>query len=1038
MFRFRKYRVYVAFAAATLFLLYRMSQQPEWEGLSADVDYPYTATRPAPKLGPKPDLKLESISTEQLKKPDSLGHDDYDLLVAGPPTPVIVKGEEDLSLKKAASADKTELLKVPLDSGYEKEVNKVADSSDSDAPGFTIPDRKTPHSEWQNHGEAERPSDKKVISPEKEKEKEKAIKTTKEVPHWVKPTEFFPIASESIIPLPTGKPKTIPKVQHEFKAESPEAREKRETRLAQVKAEMQRAWTGYRTYAWKHDELSPVSKRFRDPFCGWAASLVDALDTLWIMGMTEEFDEAVQAVAEIDFTTTPRPNIPVFETTIRYLGGLLGAYDVSGGAAGGYQVLVDKAVELAEILMGVFDTPNRMPILYYQWKPSANEIAKQAANGANVAELGTLAMEFTRLAQVTGDNRYYDAVARITDAFEELQNRAGGTAIHGIFPEQIDSTGCNRTAERHARDKFEKAKPKSSEKAKPKSSKKASQEATKKISEKKTHSLPDLEDDPSINTLSRRRLADQEELELPLVSPIVEEPSELTFPEVLSPPDLYQQMMSDKATAGPFSIPNLSPGICYPQGLTPVFNRIQTYSMGGAQDSTYEYFPKQFLLLGGLEPKYRDMHLKVAAAVKEWLLYRPMVPEDRDILFSAKVSTRGHPDKDASLDFEVTHLTCFLGGMFGMAGKLFDEPADVEIGKRLTDGCVWAYESMPSGIMPEGATVVPCSEVNNCHWNQTLWYQYLDPAWDMRQLQIDDYEARKAAKIAHANSQKSSQQSSQPLRSEPLRSEEDVGEIEKKLKKTEAEELRRQAEDSSLSSAGKKYDSKKTSPELDDLATSKVRKDNDEKAHMKRSMDVGYEGGSLETRTNDNLPSIDEEKRLNLLESLAPNTQNGGQDTTINIRKPSRSSQTILLDDTENQEKLPDPLRPPTHEEYVKGRLKNERIPAGYVRINSQKYILRPEAIESVWYMYRITGDTTWQDKGWNMWQAIIAATQTESGHSAVADVLSSQPTKTNEMESFWFAETLKYFYLLYSTPDVISLDEWVLNTEAHPFKRPT
>jgi len=42
-----------------------------------------------------------------------------------------------------------------------------------------------------------------------------------------------------------------------------------------------------------------------------------------------------------------------------------------------------------------------------------------------------------------------------------------------------------------------------------------------------------------------------------------------------------------------------------------------------------------------------------------------------------------------------------------------------------------------------------------------------------------------------------------------------------------------------------------------------------------------------------------------------------------------------------------------------------------------------------------------------------------------------------DEMESFWLAETLKYFYLLFSTPDVISLDDWVLNTEAHPFRRP-
>lgn len=72
------------------------------------------------------------------------------------------------------------------------------------------------------------------------------------------------------------------------------------------------------------------------------------------------------------------------------------------------------------------------------------------------------------------------------------------------------------------------------------------------------------------------------------------------------------------------------------------------------------------------------------------------------------------------------------------------------------------------------------------------------------------------------------------------------------------------------------------------------------------------------------------------------------------------------------------------------------------------------------------------------MFESIIAATNTDLAHSAIADVTSRMPKQLDEMESFWLAETLKYFYLLYSTPDVVSLDEWVLNTEAHPFRRPT
>jgi mannosyl-oligosaccharide alpha-1,2-mannosidase len=85
--------------------------------------------------------------------------------------------------------------------------------------------------------------------------------------------------------------------------------------------------------------------------------------------------------------------------------------------------------------------------------------------------------------------------------------------------------------------------------------------------------------------------------------------------------------------------------------------------------------------------------------------------------------------------------------------------------------------------------------------------------------------------------------------------------------------------------------------------------------------------------------------------------------------------------------------------------------------------------------MYRLTGDPSWQDKGWKMFDAIIKATSVEYGHSAIIDVTSEKPNHADQMESFWLAETLKYFYLLFSTPDTISLDEWVLNTEAHAFK---
>jgi mannosyl-oligosaccharide alpha-1,2-mannosidase len=182
--------------------------------------------------------------------------------------------------------------------------------------------------------------------------------------HWKKQSELFPIPSSEIINLPTGKPKPIPKIQHAFKQESAAAKADREQKLGTIREVFKRSWDGYRDYAWLQDELRPVSGNFRNPFASWGATLVDALDTLWIMGMREEFDEAARAVDKIDFTTTPRNDIPLFETTIRYLGGLLAAYDVSGGK---YENLLNKAVELAEVLISAFDTPNRMPETYYYW-----------------------------------------------------------------------------------------------------------------------------------------------------------------------------------------------------------------------------------------------------------------------------------------------------------------------------------------------------------------------------------------------------------------------------------------------------------------------------------------------------------------------------------------------------------------------------------------------------------------------------------------------------------------------------------------------
>lgn len=157
---------------------------------------------------------------------------------------------------------------------------------------------------------------------------------------------YFHYPVSSFIPLPTGSVVTIPQIQHEFEEEDIHARTIREGRLGAVKEAFVHSWKGYKEHAWLHDEVTPVSGGYRTTLGGWAASLVDSLDTLWIMGLIPEFEEAVVAASKIDFNSTEHLPINVFETTIRYLGGFLGAYDVSSGK---YPILLQKATEVGEV-----------------------------------------------------------------------------------------------------------------------------------------------------------------------------------------------------------------------------------------------------------------------------------------------------------------------------------------------------------------------------------------------------------------------------------------------------------------------------------------------------------------------------------------------------------------------------------------------------------------------------------------------------------------------------------------------------------------
>ncbi len=242
---------------------------------------------------------------------------------------------------------------------------------------------------------------------------------------WRSVTQRYPVSS--IRPLPTGQPKQFPPIQHAFSGYVHDTTTK--SRQRAVRAAFIRSWDSYKRYAWLWDELAPVSAKGKNTFGGWAATLVDSLDTLWIMNLPDEFYQAAAAAAQLDWANTTETAANLFETTIRHLGGLLSAFDLSHEPA-----LLEKAQELGNMLYMAFDTPNRMPGFWINFEDAKN--GRQLAGTTDPsASPCSLALEFTRLSQLTGDPKFYDAISRISDFLARTQ---GQSKLPGMWPKLIN------------------------------------------------------------------------------------------------------------------------------------------------------------------------------------------------------------------------------------------------------------------------------------------------------------------------------------------------------------------------------------------------------------------------------------------------------------------------------------------------------------------------------------------------------------------------------------------------------------------------
>ncbi|KAL5416286.1 hypothetical protein PMIN04_008223 [Paraphaeosphaeria minitans] len=953
MFRLRRYRVFLAFAVIAVLALYKFGgSNPSWRDQAASFAQGHRENAdPQVRWEPQPQVATETkqfkVEIPAAKKPQ----------VKETPPPIASVARPVRKTSTTAPGKDSILVEVGVGHGAHVEATPTP-RADEDVVQAVL-------------GEL-------LIS-------------SVEPIHWIKTKEQYPVPTESLIALPTAKPKPIPKIQADFKKETNAEKVDREAKLGTIKDVFKRSWSGYKEFAWLHDEVMPVTGSKKDPFAGWGATLVDALDTLWIMGLKDEFEEAVKAVEKIDFTTTSRVDIPLFETTIRYLGGFLAAYDMAGKK---HEILLTKAKELAEILMAAFDTPNRMPQTYYYWQPDLSSGSPLASNRVVLAEIGSLAMEFTYLAQLTGEDRFYDAIARITDNLEGYQNH---TRLPGMWPTYFDASGClphnhNNVPNKPPQQPITEGDPGWEEALK--------NGAYLKADPSQPLVMPARD---GSETTAGEELSPNGKKYIPLEQPPPLEivpngpnPSWKPPPEeaFVWPGDTKAAPQKRQLAAAGFpsdleALTSPFKPTCDNPGFGPSSNGgREEFTLGGMSDSTYEYLPKQYLLLGGQVEKYRTMYEVSAEVMKKHLIFRPMLPNEDNILFSGKRYVSGAEPGETpatELEPEYAHLTCFAGGMFGMSAKIFDRPKDLEIAAKLTKGCVWSYNMTATGIMPEAFEGMACESRKVCPWNQTLYYENLDPAHENRARQYEeamiDYEIRvKSASLWYESAMQAYMESPTPT---PV-------------------------------------------PVRTGIAISAAEP----------TVAFG---------------SVLDKRQLTDLEYDAPGAQNWGPNVgggSADDAEDADSPTKVQLEVEDAEEPIPSrvkptfpsiysPFVPLSHEDYVNTRLEEERLPFGVTRIKAREYILRPEAIESVWYMYRITGDPSWQAVGWHMFEAIDKHTKTAYGNSAIDDVTRTSPNLNDSMESFWLAETLKYFYLLFSEPGVVSLDEWVLNTEAHPFRRP-
>ncbi|KAL0959972.1 hypothetical protein HGRIS_011634 [Hohenbuehelia grisea] len=204
-----------------------------------------------------------------------------------------------------------------------------------------------------------------------------------------------------------------------------------------VKEIFVKSYQAYKEHAFGHDELAPVSEAFRDTRNGWGATIIDAMSTMFIMDLEDLFNEAVNFASQIDFSKSKTDSsVSVFETTIRYLGGLLSAYELSGQHTA---ALVDRAKELGDKLAHAWIGDKDIPYSHLDFNTNQPDPQHKTSN---IAEAGTLVLEWSLLSQFTGNETYRDLAEQAFKHIARSPSPLPGLPAQGINPDTGDPVGA--------------------------------------------------------------------------------------------------------------------------------------------------------------------------------------------------------------------------------------------------------------------------------------------------------------------------------------------------------------------------------------------------------------------------------------------------------------------------------------------------------------------------------------------------------------------------------------------------------------------